>query len=61
MVSAVFHSPLANASRTAPAPRKDAAVPTPSSSAASAPLLAAHALKAPRQPFDWRGLWLRAR
>jgi nitrate/nitrite transport system permease protein len=65
MVSAVFHSPLGSASRATPPLRKDAAAPTPntdasaSASADPATPLAARAPKAPRQPFDWRGLWLR--
>ncbi len=59
MVSAVFHSPLEQA---APAPSLPAREPKPALKAVPASAPAATARQpaaAPRQPFDWRNLWLK--
>ena len=55
MVSAVFHSPLDAAGTLAAADAAPAARPTPLPPQAAAPQRPA---PPPRQPFDWRALWL---
>ena len=50
MVSAVFHDPLAASRDEAPPVAKLARAPAPASATQTAPA---------KQPFDWRGLWLR--
>lgn len=56
MVSAVFHSPLEAAPAAAKPPLRDAAaVPAAKAVPVETPAAAAE----PRQPFDWRGLWLK--
>ncbi len=64
MVSAVFHGPMSDptASPAPAAARPLAATPVAAATAAPAASpapVAAPAAKAPRLPFDWRGLWLR--
>jgi nitrate/nitrite transport system permease protein len=59
MVSAVFHTPLETAAPTpvlAPREHPGAAVKTVAANAAARPMPEP---VSPRQPFDWRGLWLK--
>ena len=59
MVSAVFHSPRAVAADNEPAAALAAGLPAPAATATATASATVAAPKAPREPFDWKGLALR--